>query len=328
MKKISQEIKKKYQDSVIFYTPCWDGIIDVFIPQEIQNFNSRFSSLEENIQENIEEEIFEEKDGEEEFEEETFEENENVEEMFQTNNEKNNKKFKVISLTVENIREDPIPDDILMTEYAEDRILPNLLNVKLCGITGINDIYFEKRNDEWVITTEGSNLYELFSNPLVDKYKTMCNNMWEIYNIFGIEATRQFLVEEYIDVVCSDGTWVNSCHVELLVDIMCNTGSIISISRYGQKKLDIGPLSKSSFEESVDQFLKSGINGAKENTKSVSASIMLGKPSKTGTGIMEMLIDIPMILNNKKSLETMKKIEESKEKVVKKSKFTSSSFFS
>ena len=56
--------------------------------------------------------------------------------------------------------------------------------------------------------------------------------MWEIYEVLGIEATRQFLLEEYTDVVSSDGTFINSCHIELLVDIMTSFGSINSIRNW------------------------------------------------------------------------------------------------
>jgi hypothetical protein len=121
--------------------------------------------------------------------------------------------------------------------------------------------------------------------------------MWEIYNVFGIEAVRQFLIDEFMDVVSSDGTFVNSSHVELLVDLMVYTGSIISISRYGQKKVGSGPLSKASFEESLENFLKAGLNGEIETTEGVSASIMLGKIPKTGTGIFDLKVDIETIMN-------------------------------
>ena len=180
----------------------------------------------------------------------------------------------------------------------EDKILPSIKNIRIAGIENIKDIFFEKRKDEWVITTEGSNLYGLFSHPLVDKTKTMCNDMWEIYRVLGIEAARQFLIEEYMDVVSSDGSFINSSHVELLVDVMVYTGTIISISRYGQKKVGCGPMAKASFEESLENFLKAGINGEKETTNGVSASIMLGKMPKTGTGVLDLYLDIPKIIKS------------------------------
>jgi DNA-directed RNA polymerase II subunit RPB1 len=129
--------------------------------------------------------------------------------------------------------------------------------------------------------------------------------MWEINTVFGIEATRQFLIEEFMDVVTSDGTFVNSSHVELLVDLMVYTGSIISISRYGQKKVGSGPLSKASFEESLENFLKAGLNSEKETTDGVSASIMLGKIPKTGTGVFDLKMDIDAIINQPKPVDVV-----------------------
>lgn len=337
---IAKKIKSEYEDAIVMFTPVWDGILDVFIPSvgyqikpEIIHENEilgEVDSVEEGLLEQPEvascETEYEDEDITEEGDEITEDINEEDIENVSVTYGNKDKCMSIDHIGI--IREDEIPHDILGVEYAEDRVLPALLNLKVCGISNITDIFFEKRDDEWVLTTEGSNLRELFCNPLVNKHKTLCNNMWEIYEIFGIEATRQFLVEEYMDVVGSDGTWVNACHVELLVDIMCNTGNIISISRYGQKKLDIGPLCRSSFEESVDQFLKSGINGLSENTRGVSASIMLGKMAKTGTGAFNIYMDIPRLKMSNVVCEKIEvKEEEDDEDFDIVDKFTSKSFF-
>jgi hypothetical protein len=113
--------------------------------------------------------------------------------------------------------------------------------------------------------------------------------MWDIYESLGIEAARQFLIDEFMNVVSSDGTYINICHVMLLVDLMTFSGSISSISRYGIKRDQAGPLAKASFEESLDNFLKAGVFGDVESTKGVSASIMCGKRSKIGSGLCDLL---------------------------------------
>ena len=53
-----------------------------------------------------------------------------------------------------------------------------------------------------------------------------------------------------------------------------------------------GPMSKASFEESTDNFLRAAYNAELENTDGVSASIICGKKAKNGTGIMDLKIDI------------------------------------
>jgi DNA-directed RNA polymerase beta' subunit len=181
--------------------------------------------------------------------------------------------------------------------YIEEIVVQLLKNVQLFGITGIKNIFFQKvkndkKEDEWILDTDGSNFKDVLAHPKVDKIRTISNNMWEIYETLGIEATRNFLINEFASVVSSDGTFVNDSHIMLLVDIMTFSGNIISISRYGMKKENCGPMAKASFEESLDNFLKAGAFGEKETTNGVSASIMLGKLSKFGTGICDVLVDI------------------------------------
>ena len=70
----------------------------------------------------------------------------------------------------------------------------------------------------------------------VDMNKLESNNMWDIYHMLGIEAVREFLIDEFIKVVSSDGTYIDTRHIELLVDVMVFSGNILSISRYGMKR--------------------------------------------------------------------------------------------
>ena len=50
-------------------------------------------------------------------------------------------------------------------------------------------------------------------------------------------------------------------------------------------------------EESVDNYLKSALNGDIERIKGVSASIICGKKALCGTGFMDLKIDIKQLKN-------------------------------
>ena len=179
--------------------------------------------------------------------------------------------------------------------YTEDIIIPNLNKLLVCGIEGIKDYIISKNNnDEYLIETEGTNLPKLLSNDKVDFTKTISNNMWNIYECFGVEATRQFLIDEFSKVLNSDGTFINYRHIKLLVDTMTFGGGIVSISRYGTRD-KTSPMARASFEESLDNFLKAGVFGELETTKSISSSIMLGKNSRIGTGMCDVIYDVPTI---------------------------------
>ena len=310
MRLIKERIESEFPEMKVLYTPESVGIIDIFMEDcrldNEEEENDEKSDLEDEEEEEEEEEEIEVIDNIDNIDNpEEYCEDEVVEEKA--------KKVKPVKIKMER---NQIPKDMEQIINIEDKIIPLVMKTQLSGITNVKEIFFEKRKpdekdkpDEWVVTTEGSNLYGLFSHPLVDKKRTLCNNMWEIYEVFGIESARQFLIEEFMDVVTSDGTFVNSSHVELLVDLMTYTGSIISISRYGQKKVGSGPLSKASFEESLENFLKAGLNGEKETTDGVSASIMLGKLPKTGTGVFDLKIDTDKLIKNHVSMKSKEEVK-------------------
>ena len=176
--------------------------------------------------------------------------------------------------------------------YLEECVQPVIENMLVAGIEGLENIYFVKVPDtepvEWMIETDGGNLTKILSHPLIDITRTLSNDIWDIYNILGIEAVRQFLIEEYMSIM--EG--INTCHVKVLVERMTFIGTISSISRYTMRKDDNGILSKISFEETLEGFLQAGSKGAVENTNGVSASIICGKRAQIGTGMMELIIDM------------------------------------
>lgn len=177
--------------------------------------------------------------------------------------------------------------------YLREVVLEKLLEIPLTGINGIQNYYILKDTDnQWYVDTVGNNYKELLGNDCFDYATIMSNNMWDIYQCFGIEAARQFLLEELTMLVGSDGSFINPCHVMLLADIMTRHGTIVSISRYGMKKETTSLLCRSSFEESVDNFLNAGFNSEKDCLQGVSASIICGKRSNMGTGLCDLVMDL------------------------------------
>jgi DNA-directed RNA polymerase II subunit RPB1 len=177
--------------------------------------------------------------------------------------------------------------------YIEEVVLEKLKEVQLSGISGISEYYIQKDTQkDWYIETVGNNFKELLGHTLFEVERTISNNMWDIYECLGIEAARQFLFEELWNLVTSDGSFINPCHVLLLVDIMTHHGNIISVSRYGIKKEQTGVLSRASFEESTDHFLNAAFFSELEPIKGVSASIICGKRSKMGTGLCDLIMDL------------------------------------
>jgi DNA-directed RNA polymerase II subunit RPB1 len=140
---------------------------------------------------------------------------------------------------------------------------------------------------EWVLDTDGSNLQDILANPNVDPYRTLCNDVWEIYDTLGIEAARNALYNEIMNVADS----LNYRHVSLLLDTMTNRGQLMSIDRHGINRGDVGPLAKSSFEETTEMLINASIFSEYDRINGVSANIMLGQLPPCGTGFSDVILD-------------------------------------
>lgn len=182
--------------------------------------------------------------------------------------------------------------------YLEECVQPVLEKLNFCGIPGITEVFYTREADEWLVETNGINsrsintrfinFKDLLALDIIDNRRTTSNNVWDIFDVLGIEAARQFLIEEFMSIL--EG--INPCHPCLLVDRMTHTGGISSITRYTMKKDDSGPFGKASFEETMDNFLNAAARGEVEPTKGVSASIICGKRASVGTGMINLRIDM------------------------------------
>jgi DNA-directed RNA polymerase II subunit RPB1 len=191
-------------------------------------------------------------------------------------------------------------------KFIKNILIPTLKSVPVSGIFGIEDCYYSqiKKTDEWMIDTKGSNYKELITQPYVDFKKTKSNNVWDMMEILGIECAHNFLVEEFSKVIT-----VNKRHLNILLDSMTFQGKIMSVSRYGIDRKQVGPLAKACFEQPIENFLISATKGEIDDIVGVTASITLGKLSRIGTGSVDLIIDQNKI---KRELEAMK-LEDIKE---------------
>ena len=179
----------------------------------------------------------------------------------------------------------------------------------LKGINGIDNAYIGEQNHKVVynldgscksvkdnvIYTIGSNLQEILENDYVDTTKTFTNNIIEIYETLGIEAARNSIILE-LSLIFDNKP--NPKHIELLSDLITYRGILMQIDRHGiNRKDDCGVISKASFEEIMNMFVKAAVFGEKDNMKGVSANILAGQVCKCGTNSFDILLSFDDIIN-------------------------------
>lgn len=169
------------------------------------------------------------------------------------------------------------------------------------AVTDIEDRDSMKLTNEYVIGTSGVNMKEIRNIMGIDLYRTYSDNVQAMFITFGIEIARNRMITELLKAYEDAGHNVNSQHVALLVDIMCNDGTVISADRHGMKKSDIDPLSKASFEKTIEVLTGAAVFGDTDRMNGVSSRIMAGQVIKGGTGYCELLLDVDMIQNSEYS---------------------------
>lgn len=203
-----------------------------------------------------------------------------------------------------------IEDDIMLKRLS-DHLLENLT---LRGVKGVERAFLntsskiivdangalvqEKgsgRCEEWYLDTSGTALREVLSVDGVDARRTITNDLWQIVEVFGIEAARGALLNELRRVLAFDGSYVNERHLALLVDVMTYRGSIAAVTRHGINRADTGALMRCSFEETVEILLEAASLGELDDCRGISENVMLGQLAPMGTGHFQVFLDPKML---------------------------------
>jgi len=213
-------------------------------------------------------------------------------------------------------------DQIYILKNFQDQLLNNIIirgvkDIKKVILRKIKDNVVEesgsyKKQDIWVLDTVGTNILDVLALDYIDPNRTFSNDIIEIFNVFGIEAARQTIYNELVEVIEFDGTYINFHHLSVLCDRMTFTNKLISIFRHGINNDNIGPIAKASFEETPEMFLKAARHGELDMMRGVSANVMVGQEGMYGTNAFQVVLD----MNEMKKLdeiidyEVLKEIEE------------------
>lgn len=208
-----------------------------------------------------------------------------------------------------------ITDDLEAKRFYMDKIVsPKIRGEQVCGIENISRIYFRKvkpnesfggfplkkeiaaritTEEEWIVDTDGTNLAEILAIDGVDSERTISNDMWEIFNLFGIEAVRMYLFNEFMGIVTGGGSSINPIHIHTLVSKMTYTGGVRSIARFGIETSQYDAIARATFEEVMSQLITSAIFSETDRLKGISSNIVLGTKIRAGTGTTQ-LENIPL----------------------------------
>jgi DNA-directed RNA polymerase, subunit A" (EC 2.7.7.6) len=147
------------------------------------------------------------------------------------------------------------------------KVREKILSTKIKGVKGIKRAIVQKRGEEYVIITDGSNLEGVLGVKGIDIRRIETNNLHEVENMLGIEAVRELIMKEIKRVLDEQGLDVDIRHIELVSDIMTRTGEVRQIGRHGVTGEKTSVLARAAFEVTVKHLLDAAARGDMEEFK-------------------------------------------------------------
>ena len=165
------------------------------------------------------------------------------------------------------------------------------------SIPGLGDCTFveaDTNKDEPAhVITDGVNLLAMRDyQDIIKPHSLYSNSIHHMLRLYGVEAARASIVREMSEVFEGHSISVDNRHLNLIGDVMTQSGDFRAFNRNGLVKDSSSPFSKMSFETTVG-FLKDAVlERDYENLSGPSSRIVAGRPGTVGTGAFDVLAPV------------------------------------
>jgi len=175
--------------------------------------------------------------------------------------------------------DESVTDENFIRLYLE-KMAKMLENVYISGIPFLSDIqYVRDSSNAWYMVVSGSNYKKVLDLDGIDLYRTTTTDIWELYDILGIEGVRQHIISEL-----GKDNGINSSHIKIIADHICHTGSLVAINRYGNRQASSGVLTRASYEETCKTIIDGASYQEVETPgANVSSAIICGIGPRVGS---------------------------------------------
>ncbi|XP_051865519.1 DNA-directed RNA polymerase I subunit RPA1 [Pristis pectinata] len=173
----------------------------------------------------------------------------------------------------------------LIMSVAQSAVVYETKGIARCFL---NETTNRRGEKEMVLNTEGINLTEMFKyDNILDLSRLYSNDIHSIASTYGIEAALRVIEKEIKDVFAVYGIQVDPRHLSLVADYMCFDGSYKPFNRIGIQSSS-SPLQQMTFETSYKFLKQATMLGSRDELKSPSACLVVGKVVRGGTGLFDL----------------------------------------
>lgn len=172
---------------------------------------------------------------------------------------------------------------ILQAEVSKEQLLRSYVDTD--GSIKTRKIYY--------ITTNGTNLRQVLSHPMIDPYGTQTDSIVEIAEVFGIEAAYEKIINELKTINSATiEKGISYGHCVIYASEMTRTGFVTSIERTGNGKREAESiLLRVSTASPVQVLEEAAKNNITDNLSGISSHLMLGGVPRVGSTYNQVIIN-------------------------------------
>lgn len=166
-----------------------------------------------------------------------------------------------------------------------------LKKIHLSGLKGVTQVLPMKNdNGEFVIHCAGTNLKDALAMEEIDTFRIRTNQVYEIAEVFGIEAARGAIIYEISKVLQEQGLDIDIRHIMLLSDVMTQSGVVSGVTRSGISGRKESVIARASFETPIKHLVEASLSGENDELTSVVENVILNQPVPLGTGVLKLVM--------------------------------------
>ncbi|KAJ5091454.1 hypothetical protein NUU61_006324 [Penicillium alfredii] len=165
------------------------------------------------------------------------------------------------------------------------------------SIPGIGNCVFveadELKGEPANVITEGVNLLAMRDyQDIIKPHSLYTNSIHDMLHLYGVEAARATIISEMDAVFKGHSISVDNRHLNLIGDVMTQSGGFKAFSRNGLIKDSTSPFARASFETTVGALKDTVLERGLDNLKSPSSRIVVGRTGTVGTGAFDVLAPV------------------------------------
>lgn len=228
-----------------------------------------------------------------------------------TNNENNDKPVIHLRLQLREIDINTLNN--IISNILDSLIISGIPDIENSNVVKKNNRFIidengnMKNEPEYTILTTGYNNLDIRFIKNIDLTQTICNSGYEIYNLYGIEALRAYILEVLIDFI---GKQSNYNHMTVLVDYICHYAKPSGVNFHGMMKTTASIISEASLQQPMTVIQDAAAFGKSDKIKGVSSKIMLGQCVSHGSCVCQIKFNTDKVLNSEFIEEETKEEEE------------------